>query len=115
MYAIGTASTTFTNMTSNFNDLFVSGTNTFVGQTGGLGTTGTDRSTLALWQSATGKDTNSISADPQFASTTNLHISRTSPGTPSPVENFTGATIGSVTTDFDNDTRANPPISVRMK
>ena len=74
-----------------------------------LGTTGTPIANSGLWQTATGKDANSISSDPQFASTTNLHISRTVPGTPSPVENIVGATIGAITTDFDNDTRANPP------
>src|SRR6185312_5769731 len=103
MYAIGTGSTTFTNMTSNFNDFFVTGTAEFVGQTGGLGTTGIDRATLALWQTATGKDASSISADPRFVSATNLHISRSAPGTPSPVENIAGAAIGLITNDFDND------------
>ena len=67
-YAIATGST-FANLTSNFNDLFVSGAASFVGQTGGIGTGGTDRATLMDWQTATGKDTpNSISADPLFVS-----------------------------------------------
>src|SRR4029078_5460904 len=73
MYAIASGGTTFTNLISNYNDFFVSGTNTFVGQTGGLGTAGTDRATLAIWQTATGKDSpNSISANPLFTSTSNL-------------------------------------------
>ncbi len=88
MYAIGTASTTYTNMISNYNDLFVSGTNTFVGQTGSLSTSGTDRPTLLDWQTQTGKDANSISADPLFLSASDLHITCTSPaadaGTPLP-------------------------------
>jgi hypothetical protein len=107
-YAIANASSTFTNMTSNNNDLFVTGASGFVGQTGGLGTAGTDHLTLANWQTVTVTDANSISANPQFASTTDLHVTRTAPGTPGPVENL-GTTIGAVTNDFDNDTRANPP------
>src|SRR5207244_300555 len=79
MYAIGTASSTFSNLTSNCNDLFVSGTSTFVGQTGGLGTTGTDRAALSNWQSTTGKDGNSIPTNPSFTSTTDLHVSSSSP------------------------------------
>ena len=104
MYAIGTGSATFANLTSNYNDLFVSGTSGFIGQTGGLGTSGTDRATLANWQTATGKDANSISANPQFTSTSDLHLNRTIPATPSPVEDV-GTPIGSITNDFDNDTR----------
>ena len=64
---------------------------------------------LANWQTATGNDASSISADPQFTSTTNLHISRIVPDTLSPVENIVGATIGAIATDFDGDTRGNPP------
>ncbi len=78
-YAVGFAYSTFTNLTSDSNDLFVSGTNTFVGQTGGLGTAGTDRATLAAFTGATGKDTNSINVDPQFTSTTNLQPLPASP------------------------------------
>ena len=40
VYAIGIGSTTFTNLTSNFNDFFVAGANAFVGQTGGLAQAG---------------------------------------------------------------------------
>jgi hypothetical protein len=102
-YAIAAASTTFSNMTSNFNDFFVSGTNTFVGQTGGLGTVGTDRPALVGaggWQATTATDANSIFADPTFLSAaTNLHIPATSPARDA------GTTIGSITVDFDGDTR----------
>ena len=102
MYAIGTASTTFTNMTSNYNDFFVNGTNTFVGQTGGLGTSGTDRATLAIWSGVTGTDTpNSISADPLFVSTADVHLSSNA----SPAANA-GTPIGAVTVDFDGNSRS---------
>ncbi len=103
-YAIGLAYSTYTALTSDFNDLFVSGTNTFIGQTGGLGTTGTDRSPLTgvgSWSATTGKDANSVSANPVFVSTSNLHLSA---GT-SPAANV-GTPIGAVTVDFDGDARS---------
>jgi len=40
---------------------------------------GSNRTTLALWQSFSGKDPNSIRADPLFASATDLHIGGASP------------------------------------
>ncbi|MET0753838.1 MAG: hypothetical protein ABWZ66_10715 [Pyrinomonadaceae bacterium] len=101
-YAIANASSTFTNMTSSFNDLYVSGASAFVGQTGGLGTAGTDRATLGDWNTATGSDAppNSISIDPAFVNpATDLHIPNTSPAVSA------GIAVGSVTTDFDNDPR----------
>src|SRR5207237_6027173 len=58
------------------------------------------RTSLTLWRNETGKDTNSISADPLFVSTSDLHISSSS----SPVNNA-GAPITGLTTDFDGDTR----------
>ena len=78
-YAVGLAYSTFTNLTSDNNDLFVSGANTFIGQTGGLGTIGTDHPTLASFAGATSKDINSITVDPQFTSTTNLQPAPASP------------------------------------
>ena len=106
MYAIATGGTTFVNLTSNNNDLFVSGTSTFVGQTGGLGTAGTDRTALSDWQTATGRDTpNSISANPGFVSATDLHLTMS----PIPPVSRAGVTIFGVTTDIDGDTRQSPP------
>ena len=58
-YAVGLGyAAAFTNLTSNFNDLFVTATGNFsVGRTGSLAPAGgTDQATLAAWQSATGKD-----------------------------------------------------------
>jgi hypothetical protein len=90
-------STTFTNI--NHNDYFASG------PAGVLGFIGfSDRTTLANWQAATGQDAQSIAADPQFASATNLHITRTSPSVLSPVENA-GVTLAGITTDYEGDTR----------
>ena len=104
MYAIGTGSTTFANMTSNYNDFFVAGISGFTGQTGGLGTSGTDRLDLAAWQAATGKDTpNSISVNPLVVSTTDLHLQAGSPLLGQ------GVSIAGITTDFDGETRPATP------
>jgi hypothetical protein len=101
MYAIGTGSSTFANMTSNYNDFNVSGASTFVGRTGGLGTAGTDRLTLANWQTATAKDVNSITTTPVFVSATDLHLV--------PASNCNlhrkGIPVSGTTLDFDGDTR----------
>lgn len=86
--------------TSNFNDLFASGTDGNVGRYNSV-----NQLTLANWQAATGLDANSISANPQFvnptgtAATVNLHITCASPA------DSAGTPIAGVTNDFDNDTR----------
>ena len=106
MYAVGLASSTFVNLTSDNNDLFVSGANTFVGQTGGLGTAGTDRATLAALVGATSKDINSISVDPQFTSATNLEPLQTSPVYDA------GTSLAVILTsyvDINDKTRTDPP------
>ncbi|MFL6595213.1 MAG: beta strand repeat-containing protein, partial [Chthoniobacterales bacterium] len=59
----------------------------------------TNSATLANWQAATGKETNSISADPLFSASTNLHINCGSPVI------ALGVPIGGLTTDFDGQTR----------
>ncbi len=106
-YAIGTASSTFANMISDFNDLFTATGSTFaVGKTGSLSQgTGTNQLTLANWQAATGKDASSLSADPLFNSTVNL---QPQPGSP-----LLGAGVPlSVTTDILGTLRSatNPTI-----
>ena len=51
-----------------------------VGITGSLTQgTGVNRTTIAAWRTETSKDTNSISADPTFNSTTNLQPQTGSP------------------------------------
>lgn len=92
--------TSFT--TINYNDYYASG------PTGVLGFLVADRADISAWRTATGQDVNSLASNPQFASTADLHITRTSPSVLSPVENV-GISIGGITTDFENDTRANPP------
>ncbi len=65
--------------------------------------------TLADWQTATGQDLNSISADPLFvnptgtAATLDLHLACGSPAIDR------GIAVMGVANDFDNDPRGNPP------
>ena len=103
-YAIGVGYATFANLTSNYNDLYVSGAQGRVGITGGslVNTTGTDRLDLAAWQSGTGKDAASESVDPLFVSTTDLHLQAGSPLLGD------GILVG-INNDFDNDMRDDLP------
>ena len=109
-FAIGTASATFANLTSNYNDFFVTaGGGTFkIGKTGSLSQgTGTEQTLLSDWITATGKDTpNTISLNPQFNSLTNLQ-----PQTGSPVID-TGTSLTAVVSpyvDITGATRVDPP------
>ena len=96
-------------LTSNNNDLYVSGTGGFVGLYNSV-----DQTTLANWQAATGVDAASISSDPLFvnptgnASTGDLHIGAGSPtisgGTP--VTTTLATPLTGVLNDFDNFARS---------
>jgi hypothetical protein len=87
------ALTTFAEI--NYNDYYTSGPN--------LGYIGaTDRADLTAWRIGSGKDANSVNVDPQFVSATDLHT--TVQGL-----NNTGVHIPSITTDYANVTRSNPP------
>jgi len=55
--------------------------------------------TLSAWQALSGKDGNSIDADPQFISTSDLHLQTTSPCINA------GASYSPFTTDIDGDSR----------
>ncbi len=99
-------------LTSDYNDLFASGTG---GVLGGVGSGGViaDYPDLPSWRSGTGRDGNSISADPLFlnasgnANTGDLHINpAVFPA--SPVAR-TGVSLGALTNDYDGDPRGNPP------
>jgi len=100
------------NLTATNNDLFVSGPLGVIGITGDLTTaaqtgsagTGTNQLTLADLQTATSDFAASISADPLFVSSTDLHIQPTSP-----VQDL-GVPIASVLLDFDLQMRAQPPL-----
>jgi hypothetical protein len=89
------AASAFTDI--NHNDYFASGPE------GVLGFLGSNRTLLAQWQGATGKDGNSIASDPLFNSNENLR-----PQAGSPVLGA-GTPIGGITTDFLGVTRGNPP------
>jgi hypothetical protein len=99
-YAIGTASTTFTNMSSDYNVFYTAGANAAGFRTGSLAATGTDQPTLAAWQMATGGDINSIFADPLFVSGSDLHLTCGSPALDR------GTPIAAVTADFDGQPRS---------
>lgn len=88
---------------SNYNILYATGSGSVLGFYNSA-----DQPDLAAWRSATGRDLNSISADPKFAdpagnsTAVNLHIAS---GTFSPCESA-GTLTGSVTNDFDGQTRS---------
>jgi len=77
---------------SNYNNLFSSGTN--VGSYLGANT-----ATLIDWQTATARDTNSVSVDPAFASASDLHATSLS------MDNL-GTPISNILVDIDNDPRS---------
>ncbi len=84
------ASTVFTDI--NYNDYYSLDALGYIG--------GAARSTLAAWQGQTGKDMNSIAADPAFISATDLRIGQASPAINA------GTPIASVPTDFVGVTRS---------
>ena len=75
---------------SNFNDLYA--------PSGSVGYSGGFLSALSDWQTTTGFDANSISVDPQFKSTTDLHVVNTA-------LNGAASPIAAVKTDIDGDKR----------
>lgn len=97
-YAIRETSTT--GLTINYNIYYASGTGAV------LGFLTSDRANLAAWQTATGQDVNSLSANPAMISPTSatpdLHINT---AVVSPAD-ATGIAIATVTNDFDGDTRS---------
>ena len=110
-YAIQVAGTAPnpTGLTSNYNDLYATGTGGFVGSFNSV-----DQATLANWQAATGQDANSISADPLFvnpngnAAAVNLHILTGSPaiGAGNPVTATLVSPLTGILNDFDNYARS---------
>lgn len=83
----------------NYNDYYASDS------AGTLGYLGAAQTTLPLWQTATGKDLNSISGNPVFLLDSNLHIDSV---LTSPVKDA-GQYIVTVTDDIDGNARFNPP------
>lgn len=95
-YSVYSAATNTAYTDINYNDYFVSDSAGVFGYLGGAITS------LSGWQTATGKDGNSVSGYPQFIDTINLHID---PLLPSPVSNA-GQFIATVTQDIDGNTRS---------
>ncbi|MFC4263740.1 T9SS type A sorting domain-containing protein [Ferruginibacter yonginensis] len=86
--------------TANPAGLTLNNNNYFANETGGIFGffNGADVANLAAWQAAVGQDANSLSVDPLFVSTTDLHLTATS--------TMIDAGVNlSVANDFDGDTR----------
>jgi len=103
--AIALAYSTYTTLTTNNNNLYVAGAGPGTYQVGITSTVvaGTNSTTLANWQTTTGKEANSKNAAAVYLSATNLHLDNTnaSNGT-----NFDGTAVASlVANDIDCDTR----------
>ena len=96
-YALYSAGGTFT---SNYNDLYVSGTLANIGYWNGA-----VRQTFQTWQDSTGQDGNSVNVSAPFAAALDFHIPN---GTNTPIESG-GSHIAWITTDIDGDTRSSVP------
>jgi hypothetical protein len=87
-YAYYISSTTI--QESDYNNLYTTGTN--------IGYDGSNQTTLAAFQSSTGMEANSVSADPGFVSSNDLHSKSSG-------INNQGTPITSITTDMDGEIR----------
>ena len=101
-YAFGTASTTFDNLTSDYNAFYSGGVQDGGFRSGSLNTNaGTSYATLALWSAAIADDTQSVEVIPVFVSPTNLHLDASN----NPLIAGAGTPIATVTTDIDCEIR----------
>jgi Secretion system C-terminal sorting domain len=108
-YAIGLGYTSttgnYSNLISNKNNFFVSGTSALLTRVGSLGTTGgTDFNTLSGWTTETGRDGSSFNVNAVFTSSSNLHLDNLSAVNIS--LNNAATALASVTQDTDCDTRS---------
>ena len=92
-YFVNGSGTTYI-QASDYNDLYATGTY--------IGRWGSDHTTLSSFQQSSAKDANSVSANPQFVSNTDLHAGAVA-------INAAGMTIAGITKDFDGDTRSSTP------
>lgn len=89
----------------NLTTTVTAGNNDYYFPNGLMGVVGTtDYVALGNWKISTGLDQSSITVDPMFLSSTDLHINNS---TPSSLESG-GVLIASVSTDFDNEARPGP-------
>src|SRR6185503_11116768 len=104
VYAHETSLTSYAATTLNYNDLYVATTGTVTAKVGRINLT--DSTDLTAWRTATGQEANSISANPQFNSATNL-----TPQIGSPVVDAGISLSGSVSpyVDITGATRVDPP------
>ena len=84
--------------TSNYNDLYISGTNAKLGIWLGSGAI----ADLATWKSTSSQDANSVSSAVTFTTATDLHLASGSNGD----FNLTGVTGLGIATDIDGDARS---------
>jgi hypothetical protein len=104
---IGIAGTSFTGFTSNNNVFYCAGAGPGsyqIGITGGV-VGGTIRTTFADWKTATSTDTNSLNLQPNYTSTTDLHLLVVN----NDMINGAGASGTPITTDFDCASRDTTP------
>jgi hypothetical protein len=106
---LGYTSTTgnYANLTSNYNDIIVSGTGSNLARVGSL-SAGTTLASLSNWQAETGRDANSVSAIPTFVSATNLHCVA---GSNTAIEDA-ALPIAAVTSDYDCVTRSSCTVDI---
>lgn len=102
-YAIGLGSSSFTNLTLDYNNYHVAGANGQLAVTGSIGATGTgtNYNVFSAFKTATGKDVHSINDSTRFVSTANLHLAT---GTLGNII-YSGTPIAGITTDIDGDAR----------
>ena len=103
-YAIGTVAASTSSFTSDYNNLFTSGTGGNIGLI-----TGTAQNTLANWKSASSKDANSISKNVSFVGDGDLSLSGNSALDASLAVNEIGIPV---TTDYFGNARHTPKVYV---
>ncbi len=79
-------------LSSNYNNLYTTGSN--VGEYNGI-----NQATLANWKTASQRDTNSLAVNPNFATTSDLHVTAIA-------MDDRGTPIAAITTDIDGQTRS---------
>jgi parallel beta-helix repeat protein len=93
-YSIYAASATTALATSNYNNLYSTGTV--------LGYWAANTTDIAAWRTASAKDANSVSLNPYYFTSTDLHVN-------TPGINGMGVSISGFSIDIDGDARQNPP------
>ncbi len=88
--------------TLNYNNYYVNPSGSGAKNIGQIATAG--YGTLGAWQGATSQEASSVSGDPLFVSSSDLHIANLS----SPASNA-GVSLGTVTDDFDGNPRGGTP------